>query len=95
MTKIWVKKTQEEIKNRVFNALNENVNFNDHLILGVPASYLDDRVFNQDESFLSNAPFMSALSKTQTTLVATPWEVQKLFSKELKPLSANYWTFVR
>lgn len=63
MTDIWIKKTQEEIRNRVFNALQENVNFVEHEVLGVPASYLDDKVFNQDESFLSNAPFMSALSK--------------------------------
>ncbi len=63
MTNIWIKKTQEEIRNKVFNALQENVNFVEHEVLGVPASYLDDKVFNQDESFLSMAPFMSALSK--------------------------------
>uniref|UniRef100_UPI003216E249 pyridoxal phosphate-dependent decarboxylase family protein n=1 Tax=uncultured Draconibacterium sp. TaxID=1573823 RepID=UPI003216E249 len=63
MTKIWIKKTQEEIRNRVFKALQENANFEEHEALGIPASYLDDKVFNQDESFLSMAPFMSALSK--------------------------------
>ncbi len=62
MSNIWVKKSQEEIKTRVFTALQENVNFKENEILGVPASYLDDKVFNQDESFLSVAPFMSALS---------------------------------
>ena len=63
MTKIWVKKSQEEIKNRVFSALEENANFGSHEALGIPASYLDDKVFNKDESFLSTAPFMSAMSK--------------------------------
>lgn len=63
MTNIWIKKTQEEIKNKVFTALKENVNFKENEILGVPASYLDEKVFNQDEAFLSTAPFMSAMSK--------------------------------
>lgn len=61
--KIWIKKSQEEIKEHVFNALNENVNYNTQNILGIPASYLNDEVFSQDESFLKDAPFMSSLVK--------------------------------
>ena len=63
MTQIWRKKTQEEIRNRVFSALRENADFEAHEALGIPASYLDDKVFNKDESYLSMAPFMSAMSK--------------------------------
>ena len=29
--------------------------------MGIPASYLDDKVFNQDASFLKDAPFISTL----------------------------------
>jgi glutamate/tyrosine decarboxylase-like PLP-dependent enzyme len=63
MTSIWIKHTQEEIRNKVFNALRENANFDAHEALGIPASYLDDKVFNQDEAFLTLAPFMSAMAK--------------------------------
>ena len=61
--KIWNKKSQKEIKEYVFNALNENVNYNTQNVLGIPASYLNEEVFSQDESFLKEAPFMSSLVK--------------------------------
>ncbi|MBN4047062.1 aspartate aminotransferase family protein [bacterium AH-315-P13] len=61
--KIWIKKSQEEIKKYVFNALNKNINFNTQTVLGIPASHLDDKIFSQDESFLKDAPFMSSLVK--------------------------------
>ena len=61
--KIWIKKSQEEIKEYVFNALNENVNYNTQNVLGIPASHLDNEIFSQDESFLKEAPFMSSLVK--------------------------------
>ena len=63
MNTIWKKKTQEEIKTTVFNALDENVNYGEQNILGVPASFLDDKVFNQDASFIKEAPFISTLIK--------------------------------
>ncbi len=63
MINSWTKKTQEEINNRVFNALKENTSFNEYHALGIPASYLDSKVFNQDESFLALAPFMSAMAR--------------------------------
>jgi tyrosine decarboxylase / aspartate 1-decarboxylase len=59
--KIWKKLSQEEIKERVFSALEKNVNFHDEGALGVPASYLDDKVFNQDATFLKDAPYISTL----------------------------------
>lgn len=61
MHKIWQKKTQEEIKKEIFTALDNNVDYVKETILGLPASYLDDKVFNQDASFLKNSPFMSTL----------------------------------
>lgn len=61
MKKFWRKRSAEEIKQIVFDALDRNVNYVDEGVLGVPASYLDDKVFNQDASFLKNAPFMYAL----------------------------------
>lgn len=63
MIKIWKKKSQEEIKKIVFDALDKNVNFDKQGILGLPCSYLDDKVFNQDASFLKDAPFMYALTQ--------------------------------
>lgn len=47
MTKaqIWKKNTQEEIETKVFGASRENINYNEQVILGIPASYLDDHAF--------------------------------------------------
>lgn len=59
----WQKKSEEEIKSTVFGALNKNVNYVDKNVLGVPASYLDEKVFSQDASFLKDAPFLSTLIK--------------------------------
>lgn len=61
MNKFWKKKSQEEIKSTVFHALEQNVNYDKENILGIPASYLDDKVFNQDTSFVKDAPFISTL----------------------------------
>jgi tyrosine decarboxylase / aspartate 1-decarboxylase len=61
--KFWIKKSQEEIKEYIFNALNKNVNYNTQNVLGIPASHLNNEVFSQDESFLKEAPFMSSLVK--------------------------------
>jgi len=62
MTSLWKKQSQEEIKDRVFKAIDQNVNYAKQGVLGVPASYLDEKVFNQDASFLKEAPFMHALT---------------------------------
>ncbi len=63
MSSFWVKRSDEEIKSTVFEALDKNVNYVDKNVIGVPASYLDDKVFSQDASFLSEAPFLSTLIK--------------------------------
>ncbi|NQX91354.1 MAG: aspartate aminotransferase family protein [Flavobacteriales bacterium] len=59
--KVWKKKSQEEIKEVVFEALKKNVNYHEQTILGLPASYLDEKVFNQDASFIKDAPYISTL----------------------------------
>lgn len=61
MYKHWEKKSQEEIKERVFQALKENISYSKQQVLGIPASYLDEKVFSQDEFFLKDAPFITAL----------------------------------
>src|SRR5690606_38976869 len=61
MATLWHKMTQEEIKKKIFGALEKNVDYVKETDLGLPASYLDDKVFNQDASFLKNSPFMSTL----------------------------------
>lgn len=59
--KRWKKLNNEDIKARVFAALDKNVDFARENILGVPASYLDSKVFYQDYPFLKDAPFMTTL----------------------------------
>lgn len=61
MRGVWRKYTDQELKDTVFSALKENVNYKDATVLGVPASFLDDKVFNQDAHFLKDAPFISTL----------------------------------
>ena len=59
--KYWKKLSQEQIKERVFDALSRNVDYYTENILGVPASHLDSKVFNNDEPFLKEAPFLATL----------------------------------
>ncbi|MDX1650913.1 MAG: pyridoxal-dependent decarboxylase [Brumimicrobium sp.] len=63
MYHFWKKLPEKEIKERVFSALDKNVNYIDKNVLGVPASYLDEKVFSQDATFLKDAPFLSTLIK--------------------------------
>ena len=57
----WKKLTKEEINKRVFKALNENVSYVNEIILGVPASHLDEKVFPRGASFLNDAPFLKTM----------------------------------
>ena len=59
----WVKKSQEEIRSNIFEALDKNVNYLNAPIIGVPGSYLDEKVFSQDKFNLNEAPFLSTLLK--------------------------------
>lgn len=58
---LWNKLTPAQIKERIFEALAQNVNYFEENILGIPASHLDSKVFNSDASFLKDAPFMSTM----------------------------------
>ncbi|QZT38163.1 aminotransferase class I/II-fold pyridoxal phosphate-dependent enzyme [Halosquirtibacter xylanolyticus] len=58
---IWKKLTTNQIKEHVFSALQKNVDYNERTILGVPASHLDEKVFNRDMAFLNDAPFLSSM----------------------------------
>jgi glutamate/tyrosine decarboxylase-like PLP-dependent enzyme len=59
----WKKLSQDDIQGTIFNALNENINYLESPFLGIPASHLDEKVFNQDASFLKDAPFMTTMIK--------------------------------
>jgi len=59
--KYWKKLSNEQIKERVFFALNKNISFIEKKITGIPASTLDQQVFNINEPFLKNAPYMTAM----------------------------------
>ena len=61
----WKKLSQEERKERIQKALEENVNFSRDASLGYPASKLDGKVFYDDAPFLKDAP-------TLQTYVANP-----------------------
>lgn len=63
MPKIWKKHSQKKIQQIIFDALGKNINYENDGALGVPASYLDEKIFNQDAAFLKDAPFMTALIK--------------------------------
>lgn len=57
----WHKHTQEEIQETVTSALSQNVNYINEIILGIPASCLDEKVFSQDNTILKDAPFLNTL----------------------------------
>ncbi len=62
---MWKKIQQEEIRNRVFEALEANKNYYRENVIGIPASYLDPKVFSRDDKILKDAPFL-------TTMVSNP-----------------------
>ena len=57
----WKRRSPEEIRKVIFDALKANVNYYETDILGIPASHLDNKVFYQDAPFLKEAPFLSTL----------------------------------
>lgn len=61
--KFWNKKTQAEISDVVFGGTKKNINYAESPLLGIPASYLDPKVFNQDASFLEYSPYLNVLMK--------------------------------
>lgn len=59
--KQWSKLSKEDIQQRVLDALNQNVNYFEQDILGVPGSHLDEKVFYSDAPFLKDAPFLTSM----------------------------------
>jgi glutamate/tyrosine decarboxylase-like PLP-dependent enzyme len=59
--KYWKKLTSKQIKETVFAALDKNVDFENDLSIGIPASHLDSKVFFSQAPFLEDAPFMNTL----------------------------------
>lgn len=55
---IWKKLSRDEIKERVFSAIDTNRNYDSDFILGIPGTYLDTAQFYRDADFLENAPFL-------------------------------------
>ncbi|MGB0428450.1 MAG: pyridoxal phosphate-dependent decarboxylase family protein [Flavobacteriales bacterium] len=61
----WKKRSFEDVKTEIFEAIDINLNYKTNSILGLPGSYLDQESFYDDAPFLSNAPFIS-------TMIANP-----------------------
>ncbi|MER3328582.1 MAG: pyridoxal-dependent decarboxylase [Candidatus Kapaibacterium sp.] len=59
--KYWKKLTPKQIREYVFAALEKNVDFENDLSIGIPASHLDSKVFFSHAPFLEDAPFMKTL----------------------------------
>jgi hypothetical protein len=59
--KYWKRLSPQEIKARVFDALQQNVDYFSSSTLGVPGSHLDQKVFSSEAPFLQNAPFLHTL----------------------------------
>ena len=59
--KHWKKLSSKAIKDRVFTALDKNIDFENDLSIGIPASHLDNKVFYSQAPFLEDAPFMNTL----------------------------------
>lgn len=57
----WERYSHEKIKEVVFDALKNNIDYRDKKVLGLPGSYLDSEVFYDDAPFLSEAPYLSTL----------------------------------
>lgn len=54
----WRALEREEIRKRVLKALSHNINYDQENLIGVPASYLDQRQFNTNHPILKDAPFL-------------------------------------
>lgn len=57
----WKKLSSEQIKQRIFKALEQNIDYFNESTLGVPGSHLDQKVFPSDATFLKDAPFLYAM----------------------------------
>jgi len=56
--KYWKKLPHKELDRRITEALNNNIDYNARMSLGIPASKLDPNVFNDQATFLKDAPLL-------------------------------------
>jgi len=56
----WPEKSFNELKSVVLNALEHNASYYNHNIMGLPATYLDPKMFPADADFLEDAPFIQS-----------------------------------
>lgn len=56
--KYWQKLSKQEQETRINAALAGNINYNDNICLGIPASKLDPFVFSGEATFLKDAPLL-------------------------------------
>ncbi|MEQ8926820.1 MAG: pyridoxal-dependent decarboxylase [Fulvivirga sp.] len=61
----WESYSHAKMKEIIFGALEQNLDYREKPVLGLPASYLDPEVFYDDAPFLKDAPYLS-------TLIANP-----------------------
>ena len=54
----WPAKSFNNIKHRVIKALKINTSYYNHKIMGLPATYLDPKIFPSDAGFLKDAPYI-------------------------------------
>ena len=54
----WPIKSFDEIKKSVIDALDMNSSFHNHKIMGLPATYLDPKIFPHDAAFLHDTPYI-------------------------------------
>ncbi|MCR9287740.1 MAG: pyridoxal-dependent decarboxylase [Bacteroidetes bacterium] len=59
--RFWKKLIAKQIAERIFQALDQSINYRERTALGVPASRLDQKVFYDNPSLLQNAPFLRTL----------------------------------
>lgn len=57
----WEKYSHKQIKEQIFAAIGNNLNYRKEPILGLPATYLDTLEFYDDAPFLKDAPFIKTL----------------------------------
>jgi hypothetical protein len=54
----WEALNKEAIRKRVLKALTQNINYDHENLMGVPASYLDQKQFSTRHPVLKEAPFL-------------------------------------
>lgn len=85
----WNKLSFEDVKSVIFNALSHNVNYANEIILGVPASFLDEKVFSQDKSFLKDSPFLSTLVQNPNHIGCHTLGKSEMFFKGTQEIEKN------